>query len=150
MYLAVAPSYLTKITWHMAYNTLSHVYFLAFLGVVTFTYVVSTTRCIYTCPVSSGMWPRLPSDVVWVIGVSEGIYTFSRSDTENVWSDFRASVNWISPENPITSANVIQAADFCIRLCITFIRYFIPLFICRTIVRKRASRTLQNNSFRVT
>jgi len=41
----VALSYLA-ITCYLAYNTLSHVYFLAFLGGVKFTYVVLTTRCI--------------------------------------------------------------------------------------------------------
>ncbi len=45
---------------HIAYNTVSHVYYFYILGGVKFTYVVSTTRCIYTCPVSSGMRPRPP------------------------------------------------------------------------------------------
>jgi len=36
----VALSYLA-ITCYLAYNTLSHVYFLVFLGEVKFTYVVS-------------------------------------------------------------------------------------------------------------
>ncbi len=40
---------------HIAYNTVSHVYYFYILGGVKFTYVVSTIRCIYTCPVSSGM-----------------------------------------------------------------------------------------------
>ncbi len=30
--------------------------------------MVSTTRCIYTCPVSSGMRPRPPPEVFWAIG----------------------------------------------------------------------------------
>ncbi len=45
---------------HIAYNTVSHVYYFYILGGVKFTYVVSTTRCIYTCPVSSGTRPRPP------------------------------------------------------------------------------------------
>ncbi len=45
---------------HIAYNTVSHIYYFYILGGVKFTYVVSTTRCIYTCPVSSGMRPRPP------------------------------------------------------------------------------------------
>ncbi len=52
---------------HLAYNTVSHVYFYI-LGGVKFTYVVSTTRCIYICPVSSGMRPRPPPEVFWAIG----------------------------------------------------------------------------------
>ncbi len=55
---------------HIAYNTLSHVYYFYILGGVKFTYVVSTTRCIYTCPVSSGMWPRPPPEVFWAIEVT--------------------------------------------------------------------------------
>ncbi len=53
---------------HIAYNTVSHVYSFYILGGVKFTYVVSTTRCIYTCPVSSGMRPRPPPEVFWAIG----------------------------------------------------------------------------------
>ncbi len=77
MRVALAQSYL-NITCHITYNTLSHVYYFNILGWVKFAYVVSTTRCIYTCPVSSGMRPRPPPEVVWAIGfisVSEGIYT---------------------------------------------------------------------------
>ncbi len=54
MRVALALSYLT-ITCHIAYNTLSHVCFFNILGGVKCTYVVSKSRCIYTCPVSSGM-----------------------------------------------------------------------------------------------
>ncbi len=63
MRVALAQSYLT-ITCHIAYKTLSHVYYFYILGGVKFTYVVSTTRCIYTRPVSSGMRPRPPPEVV--------------------------------------------------------------------------------------
>ncbi len=42
---------------HIAYNTVSYVYYFYILVGVKFTYVVSTTRYIYTCPVSSGMQP---------------------------------------------------------------------------------------------
>ncbi len=55
----VAVSYLT-VTYHLAYKTLSHVYYFKILGGVKLAYVVSTTRCIYTCLVSSGMRPRPP------------------------------------------------------------------------------------------
>ncbi len=34
---------------------------------VQFTHVVSTTRCIYTCPVLPGMRPRPPHEGVWAI-----------------------------------------------------------------------------------
>ncbi len=61
---------------HIAYNTLSHVYYFYILRGVKFTYVVSTTRCIYTCPVSSGMWPRPPPEVFWAI----------RFILQNAWS----------------------------------------------------------------
>ncbi len=61
--VALALSYLT-ITCHIAYKTLSHVYYFNILGGVKLAYVVSTTRCIYTCPVSSGMRPRPPPEVV--------------------------------------------------------------------------------------
>ncbi len=63
MLVALALSYLT-ITCHIAYNTLSHFYYFNILGGVKLAYVVSTTRCIYTCPVSSGMRPRPPPEVV--------------------------------------------------------------------------------------
>ncbi len=33
-------------------------------GHVKLAYVVSITRCIYTCPVLSGMWSRPPPEVV--------------------------------------------------------------------------------------
>lgn len=57
--VAVASSYLA-ITWRIAYNnTLSHVYFFAFLGGVRFTYVVSTTRCTYTCPITENTWSEV-------------------------------------------------------------------------------------------
>ncbi len=56
MLVALALSYLT-VTCHIAYKTLSHVYF-NILGGVKLSNVVSTTRCIYTCPVSPGMQPR--------------------------------------------------------------------------------------------
>ncbi len=55
-------------TYASMYNTVSHVYYFYILGGVKFTYVVSTTRCIYTCPVSSGMRPRPPPEVVREIG----------------------------------------------------------------------------------
>ncbi len=61
--VALALSYLT-VTYHIAYKTLSHVYYFNILGGVKLAYVVSTTRCIYTCPVSSGMRPRPPPEVV--------------------------------------------------------------------------------------
>ncbi len=57
MRVALALSYLT-ITCHIAYKMLSHVFFFYILGGVKFAYVISTSRCIYTCPVSSGMHPR--------------------------------------------------------------------------------------------
>ncbi len=62
---------------HIAYNTVSQVYYFYILGGVKFTYVVSTTRCIYTCPVSSGMRPRPPPEVFWAIGFI----------LQNAWSD---------------------------------------------------------------
>ncbi len=61
--VALAQSYLT-ITCHIAYKTLSHVYYFNIFGGVKLAYVVSTTRCIYTCPVSPGMRPRPPPEVV--------------------------------------------------------------------------------------
>ncbi len=66
--LALALSYLT-ITYHIAYKTLSHVYYFNILGGVKLAYVVSRTRCIYTCPVSPGMRPRPPPEVVWAIRI---------------------------------------------------------------------------------
>ncbi len=60
---ALALSYLT-ITYHIAYKTLSHVYFFIILGGVKLAYAVSTTRYIYTCLVSSGMRLRPPPEVV--------------------------------------------------------------------------------------
>ncbi len=60
----VAASYLTVTYSHLAYKTLSHVYYFNILGGVKLVYVVSTTRCIYTCLVSSGMRPRPPPKVV--------------------------------------------------------------------------------------
>ncbi len=63
MRVALALSYLT-ITCHIAYKTLSHIYYFNILGGVKLAYVVSTTRCIYTCPVLSGMRPRPPPEVV--------------------------------------------------------------------------------------
>ena len=81
----VASPYLA-ITLHIAYNTLSHVYFLAFLGGVQFTYVVSTTRCIYTCPVSSGMQPRPPPEVVWAIGFKSVSNAFRRAFTPGLFT----------------------------------------------------------------
>ncbi len=58
-----------RVECHRAYNTLSHafIFFFYILGGVKFTYVVSTTRCIYTCPAWSGMRPRPPPEVVWAI-----------------------------------------------------------------------------------
>ncbi len=61
MSVALVQSYLTKMSYS---HTVSHVYYFYILGGVKFTYVVSTTRCIYTCPVSSGMRPRPPPEVV--------------------------------------------------------------------------------------
>ncbi len=63
---------------HIAYNTVSHVYYFYILGGVIFTYVVSTTRCIYTCPVSSGMRPRPPPEVFWAIGLYYKIHEVTR------------------------------------------------------------------------
>ncbi len=63
MRIALAQSYLT-ITYDIAYKTLSHVYHFIILGGVKLAYVVSTTRYIYTCLVSSGMRPRPPPEVV--------------------------------------------------------------------------------------
>ncbi len=57
MRVALTLSYLTIIC-HIAYNTLSHVCIFYILGGGKCTYVISTSRCIYTCPVSSGMHPR--------------------------------------------------------------------------------------------
>ncbi len=61
--VTLALSYLT-VTCHIAYKTLSHVDYFNILGGVKLAYVVATTRCIYTCPVSSGMQPRPPPEVV--------------------------------------------------------------------------------------
>ncbi len=56
--------------------------------------MVSTTRCIYTCPVSSGMCPRPPPEVVWTIefilvsnAFRRGIYTWSFHDWIAIRSD---------------------------------------------------------------
>ncbi len=49
--------------------TRSHTFIIFYiLGGVKLIFVVSTTRCIYTCPVLSGMRPRPPPEVVWAIG----------------------------------------------------------------------------------
>ncbi len=77
---ALALSYLT-ITCHIAYKTLSHIYYFNILGGVKLAYVVSTTRCIYTCPVSSGMRPRPPPEVVWAIGFKCMSNAFRRAFT---------------------------------------------------------------------
>ncbi len=53
MRVALVLSYLT-VTCHIANKNLSHIYYFNILGGVKLSYVVSTTRCIYTCPVSSG------------------------------------------------------------------------------------------------
>ncbi len=80
MLVALALSYLT-ITCHTTYKTLSHVYYFNILGGVKLAYVVSTTRCIYTCPVSSGMRPRTPPEVVWAIGFISVSNAFRRAFT---------------------------------------------------------------------
>ncbi len=92
---------------HIAYNTVSHVYYFYILGGVKFTYVVSTTRCIYTCPVSSGTRPRPPpSDLYYKTHeVTRCKYTsFPVIQTCNTFQkklgqeQFRASneVNWLN------------------------------------------------------
>ena len=48
----------------IVFNVRGQRLFFAFLGGVQFTYVVSKTICIYTCPVSSGMRLRSPPEVV--------------------------------------------------------------------------------------
>ncbi len=65
--VALVQSY-PAMTRHIAYNTLSHVYYFNILGKVEVSFVVSTTRCIYTCPVLSRMHHRPPPEVVWAIG----------------------------------------------------------------------------------
>ncbi len=60
--VALALSYLT-ITCHFTFKMPSNVYYFN-IFVVKLSYVVLTTRCIYTCPVSSGMWPRPPPELV--------------------------------------------------------------------------------------
>ncbi len=74
--VALALSYLT-VTCHIAYKTLAHIYYFNILGGVKLAYVVLTTRCIYTCPVSSGMRPRPPPEVVWAIGFISFSKTFT-------------------------------------------------------------------------
>ncbi len=83
--VALALSYLT-ITCHIAYKTLSHVYYFNILGGVKLAYVVSTTRCIYTCPVSSGMRPRPPPEVVWAIGFISISNAFWRAFTPGLFT----------------------------------------------------------------
>ncbi len=82
--VALARSYLT-VTCHIAYKTLSHVYYFNILGGVKFAYVVSTTRCIYTCPVLSGMLPRPPSEVVWAIEFISVSKAFQRAFTPGLF-----------------------------------------------------------------
>ncbi len=82
--VALAQSYLT-ITCHIAYKTLSHVYYFNMFGGVKLAYVVSTTRCIYTCPVSSGMRPRPPPEVVWAIGFISASNAFQRAFTPGLF-----------------------------------------------------------------
>ncbi len=78
-----------------AYNTLTRLFF-NILGGVKCTYVVSTSRCFYTCPVSSGMSLRHEWFERSDLNPSRkrfrfGGLVFSRSDScptrENAWSE---------------------------------------------------------------
>ncbi len=102
--VALVLSYLT-ITYHIAYNTLSHVYYFYILGGVKLAYVVSTTRCIYTCPVSSGMRPRPPPEVVWAIGFISVSNVFRRAFTPGLFrirwlSDQKKRMKWPGVNSP--------------------------------------------------
>ncbi len=73
-----------------------------------FTSVVSTTRCMYTCPVLSAMHLRPPPEVVWVIwfklvskSVSEGIYTWSFHDLIAIQSE--KCMKWPGVNRPFDS-----------------------------------------------
>ncbi len=85
MRVALALSYL-NITCHITYNTLSNVYYFNIVGGVKLAYVVSTTRCIYTCPVSSGMRPRSPPEVVWAIRFISVSNAFRRAFTPGLFT----------------------------------------------------------------
>ncbi len=56
-------------------------------------FVVSTTKCIYSCPVLSGMRPRPPPEVVWAIGyrylsrMRFGGHLHLVFSEKNAWSD---------------------------------------------------------------
>ncbi len=82
--VALAWWYLT-VTCHIAYKTLSRVYYFNILRGVKFACVVSTTRCIYTCLVLSGMLPRPSPEVVWAIGFVSISKAFWRAFTPGLF-----------------------------------------------------------------
>ncbi len=91
MFVALALSYLT-ITCHIAYKT--SIIKKIVRRKISIWNSGSTTRWIYTCPVSSGMGPRPPPEVVWAIDSYPSrmcfgghFYTWSFQDLIAIWSE---------------------------------------------------------------
>ncbi len=78
MLVALALSYLT-IPCHIAYKTLSHLYYFNILGGVKLSYVVSTTRCI----LSSFVW-NVAQTTSWS-GLSNRIYIRLECASEGIY-----------------------------------------------------------------
>ncbi len=122
MFVALAPSYRT-LTCHIVSKTLSHVNYFNILGEVKLTYVVSTTRCIYTCPVWSGT-PRPPpevvlSDQVYIClqCVSEGIYTWSFQDQIRIKCMKWPGVNSPLERQSLSEIKLGRGSPICERVC---------------------------------